>query len=70
MAGIVLGQYRHVVYAFPTSGCEWWGFGSVGGVPGEVWVNGALQSGGRDRTSWVTTSGSITPTPSSAGRWP
>ena len=44
VAGIVLGQFRHVVYAFPTSGCQWWGLGSVGGMPGEVWVNGTLSS--------------------------
>ena len=31
VAGIVLGQYRHIVYSFPTSGCQWWGLGSVGG---------------------------------------
>ena len=42
--GVVLGQFRHVVYAFPMSGCAWWGFGSVGGNPGQVWVNGALQN--------------------------
>lgn len=42
LGGIVLGQYRHVVYAFPSSGCQWWGLGSVGGAPGEVWINGGL----------------------------
>ena len=42
VGGIVLGQYRHIVYAFPSSGCGWWGLGSVGGVPGEAWVNGSL----------------------------
>ena len=44
VGGIVLGQFRHVVYAFPGSGCQWWGLGSVGGTPGEVWVNGTLSS--------------------------
>jgi hypothetical protein len=43
VGGIDLGQYRHVVYAFPNSGCAWWGFGSIGGVPGQIWVNGSLQ---------------------------
>lgn len=42
VGGIVLGQFRHVVYAFPSSGCQWWGLGSVGGVPGEAWVNGSF----------------------------
>ena len=40
---VVLGQYQHIVYAFPSSGCVWWGFGSIGGVPGQVWVSGSLQ---------------------------
>jgi len=44
VGGIVLGQFRHVVYAFPSSGCQWWGLGSVGGTPGEVWINGAFSS--------------------------
>jgi len=41
-AGVVLGQFRHIVYSFPSSGCQWWGLGSVGGNPGEVWINGGL----------------------------
>jgi NPCBM-associated, NEW3 domain of alpha-galactosidase len=43
VAGVVLGQYQHIVYAFPSSGCVWWGLGSIGGIPGQVWVSGALQ---------------------------
>jgi hypothetical protein len=42
--GVVLGQFRHVVYAFPSSGCQWWGFGSIGGTPGEVWINGNISA--------------------------
>jgi hypothetical protein len=40
--GIVLGQYQHVMYAFPNSGCGWWGYGTIGGSPGHTWVNGSL----------------------------
>ena len=43
VAGIVLGQYQHIVYAFPSSGCAWRGYGSIGGMPGEVWINGSVQ---------------------------
>jgi hypothetical protein len=42
VSGVVLTAYRHIVYAFPGSGCGWWGLGSVGGTPGEVWINGSL----------------------------
>jgi hypothetical protein len=42
VAGIVLGQFNHIVYAFPTSGCAWSGLGSVGGMPGEAWINGSI----------------------------
>ena len=42
VSGVVLADYRHIVYAFPTSGCGWWGLGSVGGAPGEAWINGSL----------------------------
>ena len=42
VGGIVLGQFHHVVYAFPSSGCPWWGLGSVGGAPGQAWINGGL----------------------------
>ena len=31
VSGVVLAQYRHIVYSFPSSGCQWWGLGSVGG---------------------------------------
>ena len=44
VAGVVLGQYQHVVYSFPNSGCTWWGLGSVGGAPGEVWINGGMNA--------------------------
>jgi len=40
--GVSPGQYNHLVYAFPNSGCSWWGLGSVGGLPGEVWINGSI----------------------------
>jgi len=43
-AGAVLTQYAHLVYVFPTAPCGWGGLGSVGGVPGEVWINGAIDS--------------------------
>jgi hypothetical protein len=42
VSGVVLSQYRHIVYSFPSSGCQWWGLGSIGGNPGEAWVNGSL----------------------------
>src|SRR5262245_38908930 len=42
--GIVLGQYAHLVYAFPGAACDWGGLGSVGGSPGEVWVNGSVDA--------------------------
>jgi uncharacterized repeat protein (TIGR01451 family) len=42
VSGVVLADYRHIVYAFPSSGCGWWGLGSVGGAPGEAWINGSL----------------------------
>src|SRR5262245_1621947 len=41
---INIWNYNHVIYAFTGSGCTWWGFGSIGGSPGQVWINGAFQS--------------------------
>jgi hypothetical protein len=39
-AGANLSAYNHYVYAFPqNSGCGFTGRGSVGGSPGEVWIN-------------------------------
>ncbi len=43
--------------------------GALGACPGRYGSTAASIRWSR-RTSWVTTSGSITPTPSSAGRWP
>jgi hypothetical protein len=42
LAGILLGSFNHLMYAFPSSGCTWWGYGSIGGAPGQTWVNGSL----------------------------
>ena len=44
LLGLLLGQYSHLVYAFPGSGCQWAGLGSVGGSPGEVWINGPVDT--------------------------
>jgi hypothetical protein len=44
-AGVVLTNYNHKVYAFPQSGCGWWGLSSVGGSPSQSWVNGSLDLG-------------------------
>jgi hypothetical protein len=44
VSGVILSQYRHIVYSFPNSGCGWWGLGSVGGAPGEVWINGGMNA--------------------------
>jgi hypothetical protein len=41
--GVVLSNYSRRVYAFPSSGCGWWGLGSVGGNPSRAWINGSLQ---------------------------
>jgi hypothetical protein len=41
--GVNLSAYDHYIYAFPKSPCPWWGFGTVGGHPSEVWINGSLQ---------------------------
>jgi hypothetical protein len=42
-AGVVLSDYRRKVYAFPQSGCGWWGLGTIGGNPSRAWINGTLQ---------------------------
>ena len=44
-AGVVLSNYSHKVYAFPQTGCAWWGLSSVGGSPSQAWVNGGLELG-------------------------
>ena len=41
-AGANLSVYSHLVYAFPGNACAWWGLGTVGGTPGQAWVNGSL----------------------------
>ena len=38
-AGAVLSAYDHQVYAFPSNACGWTGSGSIGGGPGQVWIN-------------------------------
>jgi hypothetical protein len=39
-AGANLAAYGHLVYAFPqNNGCGFTGRGSIGGSPGEVWIN-------------------------------
>jgi len=43
-AGLALGDYRHFVYAFSGSDCPWWGLGTVGGIPGQAWINGPIQT--------------------------
>jgi hypothetical protein len=43
-SGVVLGQYQNFVYLFTGSACPWWGLGTVGGNPGQAWVNGPVQS--------------------------
>jgi hypothetical protein len=42
-AGVVLSDYSRKIYAFPQTGCGWWGLGTVGGNPSRSWVNGSLQ---------------------------
>jgi hypothetical protein len=44
-AGVVLSNYSRKVYAFPQTGCGWWGLSSVGGMPSRSWINGRLEIG-------------------------
>jgi hypothetical protein len=44
-AGVVVAGYNHKLYAFPQSGCGWWGVSSIGGNPSQSWVNGSLELG-------------------------
>ena len=44
-AGVVLSNYSHKVYAFPQTGCGWWGLSSVGGTPSRSWITGSLELG-------------------------
>lgn len=42
-AGVVLANYAHKIYLFPTvSSCGWSGLGTVGGRPSRSWINGAF----------------------------
>lgn len=42
-AGYDLSQFARRVYAFPnSSGCSWWGLGSIGGNPSRAWINGSF----------------------------
>ncbi|WP_409420909.1 Ig-like domain-containing protein [Pseudaeromonas sp. ZJS20] len=42
-AGVVLADYAHKVYLFPTvSSCGWSGLGTVGGSPSRSWINGSF----------------------------
>lgn len=41
-AGIDLTAYQHLIYINPKQGCVWGGFGTVGGTPSEMWINGDL----------------------------
>jgi len=43
-AGVALGQYQNFVYLFTGSDCPWWGLGTVGGSPGQAWINGPVQN--------------------------
>ena len=40
-----MATYTRFVYAFPSSGCRWWGLGAVGGKPSQAWINGRFQNG-------------------------
>jgi Gametolysin peptidase M11 len=44
-AGVDLSNYTRKVYAFPQTGCGWWGLSSVGGTPSRSWITGALDIG-------------------------
>lgn len=44
-AGVVLCNYSRKVYAFPQTGCDWWGLSSVGGTPSRSWITGKLEIG-------------------------
>lgn len=44
-SGVVVSDYNHKVYAFPQTGCGWWGLSSVGGSPSQSWINGSLDLG-------------------------
>ena len=43
--GVNLASYDHKVYAFPQTGCGWWGLSSVGGNPSQGWINGNFDLG-------------------------
>jgi hypothetical protein len=39
-----MATYTRFVYAFPSSGCTWWGLGTVGGNPSQAWISGSFQN--------------------------
>ena len=41
-AGVTLGNYSRLVYAFPQNACTFSGRGSVGGSPSQAWINGPM----------------------------
>jgi hypothetical protein len=43
LAGTDLSAYKRLVYVFPKNACGWWGFGTIGGDPSQVWINGNFQ---------------------------
>jgi hypothetical protein len=40
-----MATFTRFVYAFPSSGCSWWGLGTVGGNPSQAWIAGSFQNG-------------------------
>jgi hypothetical protein len=42
-AGVNISGYQHLIYAFPTNACSWWGLGTIGGNPSGAWIKGSLQ---------------------------
>jgi hypothetical protein len=41
----MLSDFKRKIYAFPQTGCGWWGLSSVGGNPSQSWINGTLDLG-------------------------
>ncbi|MGR8981593.1 MAG: Ig-like domain-containing protein [Gammaproteobacteria bacterium] len=39
-SGVILSNYRRIVYSFPKNGCGGLGLGTVGGNPSEAWIIG------------------------------
>ena len=44
-AGVNVGQYSRLVFAFPRNTCPWGGLGSIGGYPSQAWINGGFYAG-------------------------